>query len=182
VKCFIKMSWIGPILIRLSLNKIIWLWAHEVWQSLPQTPCISKCAKKLIIYVGKSISKLQINIELKQVKSTDLKNVFISQHHLPVHWGTCPIVSQASENQQHKILWAAVRTRRWLPFLQLHLRQHAFGEESWSLPLNGLTKFPEYVTVEVGIYGLSLRLDVVSGMPSQSQRLWASISWRMVSR
>ncbi|PNF13889.1 hypothetical protein B7P43_G11306 [Cryptotermes secundus] len=37
--------------------------------------------------------------------------------------------------------------------------QHAFGEESWSLPLNGLMKFPEDVTVGVGIYGLSLRLE-----------------------
>jgi hypothetical protein len=35
---------------------------------------------------------------------------------------------------------------------------HAFGEESWSLLLNGLMKFPEDVTVGVGIYGLSLRL------------------------
>jgi hypothetical protein len=32
--------------------------------------------------------------------------------------------------------------------------QHAFGEESWFLPLNGLTKFPEDVTVGVGIYGI----------------------------
>jgi hypothetical protein len=31
-----------------------------------------------------------------------LKNTFISQHNL-----TCPIISQAPENQQHKILWAA---------------------------------------------------------------------------
>jgi hypothetical protein len=37
--------------------------------------------------------------------------------------------------------------------------QHAFGEESWSLPMNGLTKFLEDVTVGVGIYGLSLRLE-----------------------
>jgi hypothetical protein len=36
-------------------------------------------------------------------------------------------------------------------------QQHAFGEESWSLPLNGLTKFT--ATVGVGIYGLSLRLE-----------------------
>jgi hypothetical protein len=43
--------------------------------------------------------------------------------------------------------------------IELHCRQHAFGEESWSLPLNGLTKFPEDVTVGVGIYSLSLRLE-----------------------
>jgi hypothetical protein len=30
----------------------------------------------------------------------------------------------APENQQHKILWAAVGTRRWLPFLQLHRREN----------------------------------------------------------
>jgi hypothetical protein len=44
-----------------------------------------------------------MHIELKKTKSTDLKNTFISQHNLPVHWGTCPIVPQAPENQQHKI-------------------------------------------------------------------------------
>jgi hypothetical protein len=37
-----------------------------------------------------------------------LKNTFISQHNLPVNGSTCPIISQASENQQQKILWAAV--------------------------------------------------------------------------
>ncbi|PNF32783.1 hypothetical protein B7P43_G04507 [Cryptotermes secundus] len=31
---------------------------------------------------------------------------------------------------------------------------HAFGEESWSLPLNGLMKFPEDVTVGVSIYDI----------------------------
>jgi hypothetical protein len=36
--------------------------------------------------------------------------------------------------------------------------QHAFGEASCMLLLNGLTKFPADVTVGVGIYGLSLRL------------------------
>jgi hypothetical protein len=36
---------------------------------------------------------------------------------------------------------------------------HTFGEESWLLPLNDLTKFPEDVTVGVSIYGLSLRLE-----------------------
>jgi hypothetical protein len=41
-----------------------------------------------------------------------LNNAFIYQHNLPVHWGSCPIGSQAPENQQHKILWAAVGTRR----------------------------------------------------------------------
>jgi hypothetical protein len=64
------------------------------------------------MYVGKSISKLQIDIELKQIRVLILKNTFISQHNLPVHRGTCPIVSQAPENQQHKIFWAAVGTRR----------------------------------------------------------------------
>jgi hypothetical protein len=37
------------------------------------------------LYKGKSISKLQMNIELKTNKSTDLENNFISQHDLPVH-------------------------------------------------------------------------------------------------
>jgi hypothetical protein len=78
-----------------------------------------------------------------------LKNTFISQHNLPVHCGTFPILSQAPENQQHKILRAAVGSRRLLPW----------SGESLSLPLNGLTKFPEDVTVGVGIYGLSLRLE-----------------------
>jgi hypothetical protein len=90
-------------------------------------------------------SELQMDIELKQM-STDLKNTFISQHNLPVHWGTCPIISQA---QQHRIHWAAVGTRRWLPWS---------GEPS-SLPLNGLMKFPEDVTVGVAIYGLSMRME-----------------------
>jgi hypothetical protein len=81
--------------------------------------------------------------------STDLKNTFISHHNLPVHWGTCPIVSQAPENQQHKILWSIVGTRQWLPW----------SGESWSLPLNGLVKFPEDVTIGVGIYGLSSMLE-----------------------
>jgi hypothetical protein len=39
----------------------------------------------VMIYEGKSISKLQMDIELKQIKSTDLKNAFISQHNHPVH-------------------------------------------------------------------------------------------------
>jgi hypothetical protein len=98
-------------------------------------------------YVGKSISKLQMHIELKQTRVLIWKTLLFHQHNLPGHWGTCPIVSQAPENQQHKILWAAVGTRRWLPW----------SGESWSLPLNGLTKFPEDVTVGVSIYGLSLR-------------------------
>jgi hypothetical protein len=46
-------------------------------------PTIGEAALKTIlcacIYEGKSISKLQMDIELKQ-KSTDLKNTFISQH------------------------------------------------------------------------------------------------------
>jgi hypothetical protein len=74
---------------------------------------------------------------------------YFSQHNLPVHSDSFPIISQALENQQHEILWAAVGTRRWL----------LWSVESWSLPMNGLTKFPEDVTVRVGIYGLSLRLE-----------------------
>jgi hypothetical protein len=38
--------------------------------------------------------------------------------------------------------------------------QHAFGEESWSLLLNGLTKFPEDVTVGVGIYSIFLMMKL----------------------
>jgi hypothetical protein len=60
-----------------------------------------------------------------------------------MYWGTYPIVSQAPETQHHKILWATVRTRRWLPW----------PCQSWSLLINGLTKCPEDVTVGVGIYG-----------------------------
>jgi hypothetical protein len=53
----------------------------------------------VVKYEGKSISKLQMDIEFKQTKSTGLKNsTCISKHNLPVHWGTCLIVSQASEN------------------------------------------------------------------------------------
>jgi hypothetical protein len=50
-------------------------------------------------------------------------------------------------------------------------KQHAFGEESWSLPLNGLKRFPEDVTV-------GMRWTVCLRDP---RRLWASLSWRMVS-
>jgi hypothetical protein len=59
------------------------------------------------------------------MKSTDLKNsvLFISQHNPPVHRGTCPILSHAPENQQHKIPWAAVGTARDLE-TQLRAMDH----------------------------------------------------------
>jgi hypothetical protein len=31
--------------------------------------------------------------------------------------------------------------------------QHAFGEESWSLPLNGLTKFPDLAPSNFHLFG-----------------------------
>jgi hypothetical protein len=31
--------------------------------------------------------------------------------------------------------------------------QHAFGEESWSLPLNGLTKFPDLAPSDFHLFG-----------------------------
>jgi hypothetical protein len=65
------------------------------------------------MYVGKSISKLQMDKELKQITILIWKILLflnIISLYIP---GTSPIVSQAPENQQHKILWAAVGTRRW---------------------------------------------------------------------
>jgi hypothetical protein len=118
-----KEFWHLAVLLAETLSMRLWLsvsswiaWVKARWH------CLGLNLEAL--YEGKSISKLQMDIELKQT---------------PIHWDTCPIVSQAPENQQHKILWATVGTRRWLPW----------SGESWSLPLNGLTKFPEDVTVGV---------------------------------
>jgi hypothetical protein len=59
------------------------------------------------------------------------------------------------ESSRHHICLGSMGTRVVMQ------EQHAFGEESWSLPLNGLTKLPEDVTVGVDIYGLSLMLECV---------------------
>jgi hypothetical protein len=76
-------------------------------------PATNRLSYGAAMYVGKSISKLQMYIELKQIRVLIWKKkTCISPHNLPVHWGTCPILSQALEKQQHNILWAAVGTRR----------------------------------------------------------------------
>jgi hypothetical protein len=104
--------------------------------------------KEAWLNVGKSISKLQMDIELKQTRVVIWKillflniislyiKALVSSFHKPLKTSSIK-------------LWAAVGTKRWLPW----------SGESWSLPSNGLTKFPEDVTVGVGIYGLSLRLE-----------------------
>jgi hypothetical protein len=53
-----------------------------------------------------------MDIELKQIRVLILKiHIFLSIISLYIE-ALFPIVSQAPENQQHKIIWAAVGTRR----------------------------------------------------------------------
>jgi hypothetical protein len=64
------------------------------------------------MYEGKSISKLQMDIELKQIRVMILKILlFLNIISLYIE-ALVQSFHKPPENQQHKILLAAVRTRR----------------------------------------------------------------------
>jgi hypothetical protein len=66
------------------------------------------------LYIGKSISKIQMDVELKETRVL-IWQIFLFLNIISLYTEALVPFHKPLKNQQHKILWAAVGTRRDFP-------------------------------------------------------------------